>query len=135
VPKDQWKPFVTKEGIRTDRQIAETVHTMNRCSHAFRLIILRWQENQLDLFGNSYHYHSIATSVVEGSPQERVWRYNGRAHIENHIRELKCGFGMEKLPSGDFGGNALFFGIGILSYNLFIARNISPCLKTGWKRP
>lgn len=29
---------------------------------------------------------------------------------------------MEKLPSGDFGGNALYFGIGMLTYNLFIAQ-------------
>jgi len=29
---------------------------------------------------------------------------------------------MQKLPSGDFGGNALYFGIGILTYNLFIAQ-------------
>jgi hypothetical protein len=30
--------------------------------------------------------------------------------------------GMEKLPSEDFGGNALYFCIGILTYNLFIAQ-------------
>jgi hypothetical protein len=53
-----------------------------------------------------------------------VWAYNDRAHIENHIKEIKCGFGMEKLPSGDFGGNALYFGIGILTYNLFIAQKL-----------
>jgi len=27
---------------------------------------------------------------------------------------------MEKLPSGDFDGNALYFGIGVLTYTLFI---------------
>jgi hypothetical protein len=122
IDEEEWKAFVTEDGIVTDRQIAETVHTMNKGESAFRLIVLRWQDRQLDLFGNSYHYHCIATSVVEGSPLERVWAYNDRAHIENHIKEIKCGFGMEKLPSGDFGGNALFFGIGILTYNLFIAQ-------------
>ncbi len=102
--------------------MAETIPTMNKGSCAFRLIILRWQDRQLDLFGNGYHYHCIATNVVEGSAQERVWRHNDRAHIENHIKEIKCGFGMEKLPSGDFGANALYFGTGILTYNLFIAQ-------------
>ena len=29
---------------------------------------------------------------------------------------------MEQMPTGDFGANALYFGIGILSYNLFIAQ-------------
>ena len=95
---------------------------MNKGASAFRLIILRWQDRQLDLFKNIYHYHCIATSVLEQSAQERVWRHNDRAHIENHIKEIKRGFGMEKLPSGDFGGNALYFGIGMLTYNLFIAQ-------------
>jgi hypothetical protein len=122
ISEDQWGPYFTKDGIDTDRQIAETVHTMNKGKSAFRLIILRWRDRQLDLFKDSYHYHCIATNVVEGSPQERVWAYNDRAQIENHIKEIKCGFGMEKLPSGDFGGNALYFGIGILTYNLFIAQ-------------
>ena len=60
--------------------------------------------------------------MVDGSAQKRVWRHNDRANIENHIKEIKCGFGMEKLPTGDFGGSALYFGTGILSYNLFIAQ-------------
>jgi len=122
IPEDEWQPYVTKDEIDTDREIAQTVHAMNKGKSAFRLIILRWRDRQLELFKNIYHYHCIATSVVEESAQERVWAYNDRAHIENHIKEIKCGFGMEKLPSGDFGGNALYFGIGILTYNLFIAQ-------------
>lgn len=47
-----------------------------------------------------------------------VWKYNGRGQIENHIKEIKSGFGMEWMPSGDFGANAVYFGIGILTYNL-----------------
>jgi len=113
---------VAKDGIVSDREIAETVHAMNKGESAFRLIVLRWQEKQLNLFNNTYHYHCIATNVIEESPQERVWSYNDRAHIENHIKEIKCGFGMQKLPSGDFGGDDLYFGIGILTYNLFIAQ-------------
>jgi hypothetical protein len=124
IPADEWSAFVTKDGIETDREIAETVHCMNKGESAFRLLILRWRDRQQDLFENSYHYHCIATNVVEQSAQERVWVYNDRANIENHIKEIKCGFGMQKLPSGDFGGNALYFGIGILTYNLFIAQKL-----------
>jgi hypothetical protein len=122
IPEDEWSSYVTKDGVETDREIAETVHSMNKGKSAFRLIILRWRDRQQDLFENSYHYHCIATNVVEQSAQERVWAYNDRANIENHIKEIKCGFGMQKLPSGDFGGNALYFGIGLLTYNLFIAQ-------------
>jgi hypothetical protein len=31
---------------------------------------------------------------------------------------------MEKLPSGDFLANAVYFGIGIMTYNLFIAQKL-----------
>lgn len=51
-----------------------------------------------------------------------IWTYNDRAHIENHIKEIKSGFGMEDMPSGEFGANAVYFGIGVMTYNLFIAQ-------------
>jgi hypothetical protein len=31
---------------------------------------------------------------------------------------------MEWMPSGDFGANAVYFGIGILTYNLFIGQKL-----------
>lgn len=97
---------------------------MNRGKVAFRLIVLRWKERQGDLFKDVYSYHCIATNVIEGSGEEGVWRYNGRAHIENHIKEIRGGFGMQRLPSGDFLANAVHFAIGIMSYNLFIAQKL-----------
>ena len=36
-----WTPYRTSDGLATDRQIAETVHTMNGTEQAFRLIVLR----------------------------------------------------------------------------------------------
>jgi len=33
--------------------------------------------------------------MVEENPDEVVWKYNGRGQIENHIKEIKSGFGME----------------------------------------
>ncbi|MBW2037457.1 MAG: hypothetical protein JRI41_08270 [Deltaproteobacteria bacterium] len=39
---------------------------------------------------------------------------------------------MQKLPSGDFGGNVLYFGIGILTYNLFIAQR-HLVMPEGWR--
>jgi len=122
IPEEQWGPYARSDGIATDREVAETVHAMNKGKSAFRLIVLRWRERQLELFQDAYQYHCIATNVLEGGPEERVWGYNGRSHIENHHKEIKCGFGMERLPSGDFLGNALYFGIGILTYNLFVAQ-------------
>jgi hypothetical protein len=119
-----WKPLKTQDGITTDREVAETIHTMNKGKVAFRLIVLRWKERQGDLFKDSYCYHCIATGMIEQSTEEVVWRYNGRAHIENHIKEIKSGFGMDRIPSGEFSANAVHFGIGMMTYNLFIAQKL-----------
>ena len=124
IREGEWRPYKTEEGVMTDREVAETVHAMNQGKSAFRVIVLRWRERQGDLFRNAYRYHCIATSIVEETPEEVVWKYNGRGQIENHIKEIKSGFGMEWMPSGDFGANAVYFGIGILTYNLFIAQKL-----------
>lgn len=133
IPDREWSPFKTKDGIQTDRDIAETVHVTGKGDKAFRMIVLRWKDRQGDLFNDVYHYHCIGTNVTEGSAEWVVWRYNGRADVENHIKEIKCGFGMDRLPSGDFYGNAVHFGIGIMTYNLFIAQKLLT-MHEGWKR-
>jgi hypothetical protein len=61
--------------------------------------------------------------MVEEGPEEVVWKYNGRGRLKITLR-IKSGFGMEWMPSGDFGANALYFGIGILTYNLFMAQKL-----------
>ena len=64
-------------------------------------------------------YTVIAINRIE--PAEDVIRwYNQRGeHSENRIKDLKIGFGMERMPCGQFEANAVFFKIGILAYNLF----------------
>ncbi len=132
IAEEGWVCYEAEDQLKTDREIAETVHVMNRSKSAFRVVVLRWRDAQGDLFRNSYHYHCIATNMVEQSAQEVVWKYNGRGQIENHIKEIKNGFGMEWMPSGDFGANAVYFGIGILTYNLFIAQKLLT-LPESWK--
>lgn len=104
--------------------MAETGQRTNKGQAAFRLIGIRGRNSQGDLFRDAYRYHCLATNRLEETPEAVVWLYNGRAHIENHIKELKGGFGMDRLPSGDFGANALHFAIGVLTYNLFLAQRL-----------
>ncbi len=59
---------------------------------------------------------------IHETAEEVVWEYNKRAQMENIIKELKNGIGMESLPSGEFGGNAMWFSLGVLSYNIFILK-------------
>lgn len=103
--------------------IAETVHTMNKSTHAFRLIVKRTRRRQPDLFdGEAYVYHVVASNwPAELKIAHEVLRWhNQRGQAENFHKELKCGFGLERMPCGDAHANAVFFRIGVLAYNLFI---------------
>jgi hypothetical protein len=113
-----WQPFYTKDKLAVEREIAEVVHCLNETKVAFRLLVLRWQNPQPNLFeANEYCYHAVATNREE-SASEIIWLHNQRGESENWHKELKLGFGMEQLPCGQFTANALFFAIGVLAYNL-----------------
>jgi hypothetical protein len=61
----------------------------------------------------------IATNRTESAEGVVTW-YNQRGECsENRIKELKIGFGMERIPCGQLKANAMFFRIGTLAYNLF----------------
>ena len=118
LPESAWQPYRTAEGLATDREIAETVHTMSGTEEAFRLIVLRWPNPQPSLFeADRYYYHAVATNRREAA-SEVVWKHNRRGRSENWHKELKGGFGMEQMPCGEFEANALYFAVGVLAYNL-----------------
>ena len=115
IPAKAWRYF------RDDRQIAETLHTMDRTKEAFRLVVQRWPKLQTELFDpDPYCYHVIATNREE-SDTEVVALHNQRGEAENYFKELKQGFGMEWMPCGETYANAVFFRIGVIAYNLFQA--------------
>lgn len=114
ISEEEWKPY--KNGY-----IAETVHSMNQTKKAFRLIVIR-RPYQGKLFSEeeaSLKYTVIATNRVESIEWVVSW-YNQRGECsENRIKELKIGFGMERMPCGQFEANAVFFRIGVLAYNVY----------------
>jgi len=135
ITEEQWKPYHDIHGTKTEREIAVTVHAMNE-TEAFTLVVLRWKKEQLNLLEpDEYFYHAIATNLDvdagavikihnESVPDacRAVWQYNERAQMENHIKELKIGIGMEQMPCGEFEANAMYFSVGVLSYNLMVAQ-------------
>jgi len=128
IPDKDWTPY--KNGY-----IAETIHSMNKTKEAFRLIVIRrtYQSNIFAQEDVSVKYTVIATNKIESSEKVVTW-YNQRGdRSENRIKELKIGFGMERMPCGQFEANAVFFRIGVLAYNifrLFILRTLA----TSWHR-
>lgn len=135
IAEGQWKPYHDIHGAKTDREIAATVHAMNE-TEAFTLVVLRWKKEQLNLLEpDKYFYHAIATNMDvdaeavikihnESVPDacKAVWQYNERSQMENYIKELKIGIGMEQMPCGEFEANAMYFSIGVLTYNLMVAQ-------------
>jgi hypothetical protein len=120
-----WKRIQTPEGEETDREVGSAIHIMNKTDVPFRLIVQRWRNPQLDLFEpEEWCYQVIATNMDELEPEEVIWFYNERGQVENLIKEVKIGFGMEQMVSGDFGANALYFAIGLLAYNTTQAQKL-----------
>jgi hypothetical protein len=99
--------------------IAESTHSMNASRHAFRLIALK-RPAQGHLFGEpEERWHALATNRQEDAETVLTW-YNQRGdQSENRLKELKQGIGLDGVPCGDFAGNAAFFQLGVLAYNLF----------------
>ena len=115
IKEAEWRPYWG------DREMAETVHSMGHTREAFRLIVQRWPKLQAELFdGSPYCYHVIATNREEKA-EEVVALHDQRGQAENFIKELKEGFGMDWMPCGETYANAVFFRIGIIAYNLFLA--------------
>jgi len=98
----------------------ETVHTLNNSKHAYRLIIIRKERAQADLFDGDYTYHTLITNMELPLEKQIAW-YRKRGQCENQIKELKWDFELRVLPSGDFFTNATYLRIITLAYNLFIA--------------
>ncbi|MEK7777547.1 MAG: IS1380 family transposase [Chloroflexota bacterium] len=118
ISREQWQPH------KGDREIAETVHSMEDTKEAFRLIVQRWPKVQADLFDpDPYCYHVIATNREE--PASKVVElHNQRGQAENFIKELKEGFGMSWMPCAESYANAVYFRIGVIAYNLFAAMKL-----------
>ena len=114
IPGKDWRFY--KSGYSAD-----TVHSMKKTKEAFRIIVIRrpYQRSIFSEKDNSAKYTVIATNKIESS-EEVIQRYNKRGdHSENRIKEPKIGFGMERMPCGQFEGNSVFFRIGVLAYNIF----------------
>lgn len=119
IPDNQWREPVKGCGY----EIAETIHTMDKTDKAFRLVIKREKRGQGELFeGERCFHHVVATNLGEEEKdayQVLQW-HNQRGQAENFNKELKIGFGMERMPCGQMEANAVFFRIGVIAYNLFI---------------
>lgn len=128
IPEEDWREY-------QNGSITETVHSMNETKKAFRLIVVK-RPVQADLLEEgepAARYHVIASNREETAEETVAW-YNQRGEAsENKLKELKIGFGMERMPCGQFAANAVFFRLGVLAYNLFVYFKTAVC-PSNWRR-
>lgn len=84
-----------------------------------RLIVRRVRPtpgSQLSLF-TEFTYHAFVTDRA-GEMLELEADHRRHAEIENTIRDLKYGVGLNHLPSGRFGANAAWLALNVMAHNL-----------------
>ena len=64
-----------------------------------------------------FSYHAFITDRL-GTTLELEADHRLHAEIENVIRDLKYGVGLNHFPSGRFGANAACLGLGVIAQNL-----------------
>ena len=72
--------------------------------------------SQLALFA-SYSYHGFITDR-DGDTLELEADHRRHAEIENAIRDLKYGVGLNHLPSGRFAANGAWLAVQVMAHNL-----------------
>ena len=102
--------------------MAETVYTPFRTEPGtapVRLIVRRVRPtlgSRLALFA-TYSYHAFITDR-EGDTLELEADHRRHAEIENTIRDLKYGVGLNHLPSGRFPANGAWLAVQVMAHNL-----------------
>jgi hypothetical protein len=100
--------------------VAETTYQpFGKKGQPTRLIVRRVRPtpgSQLALF-TEFSYHAFITDRL-GATVELEADHRRHAEIENVIRDLKYGVGLNHFPSGRFGANAAWLGLNVIAHNL-----------------
>jgi hypothetical protein len=108
--------------------VAEVIYRGARWSRDRRLILIRHRLAQKTRTGGKmliecpgYAYQALVTSLPAGVLPIDVWRdYNGRAGVENVIKELVHGFALPKLCCKSFWATEAALSLAVLTYNLSV---------------
>ena len=119
-PRTDWTPIPYWMDGAAD--VAETIYVPFQDepdAAPVRLIVRRVKPtpgSQLALFA-SYSYHGFITDR-DGDTLELEADHRRHAEIENAIRDLKYGVGLNHLPSGRFAANGAWLAVQVMAHNL-----------------
>ena len=120
IPEEDWTPVSYWMDGAAD--VAETSYTPFQSepdAAPVRLIVRRVKptpSSQLALFA-TYSYHAFITDR-DGDTLDLEADHRRHAEIENAIRDLKYGVGLNHLPSGRFPANAAWLAVQAMAHNL-----------------
>ena len=120
IPEEDWTPIPYWMDGAAD--VAETTYTPFQSepdAAPVRLIVRRVKPtpgSQLALFA-TYSYHGFITDR-DGETLELEADHRRHAEIENAIRDLKYGVGLNHLPSGRFPANGAWLAVQLIAHNL-----------------
>ena len=120
IPDADWMPVPYWMDGAAD--VAETTYTPFRTEPGAapeRLIVRRVKPtpgSQLALFA-TYSYHGFITDR-DGETLELEADHRRHAEIENAIRDLKYGVGLNHMPSGRFAANGAWLAVQVMAHNL-----------------
>ena len=120
IPEADWTPIPYWMDGAAD--VAETTRTPFQSepdAAPVRLIVRRVKPtpgSQLALFA-SYSYHGFITDR-DGETLELEADHRRHAEVENAIRDLKYGVGLNHLPSGRFAANGAWLAVQVMAHNL-----------------
>ena len=120
IPEEDWAPI--PYWMDSAAAVAETTYTPFQSepnAAPVRLIVRRVRPtpgSQLALFA-TYGYHGFITDR-DGETLELEADHRRHAEIENAIRDLKYGVGLNHLPSGRFAANGAWLAVQVMAHNL-----------------
>ena len=119
IPRKHWKVLRRDEGERIE--IARFWYQANSWSCRRRAVVVRKQTDEgpqksfWDEWG--YSYSSFVTNL-DWKPLDVYHFYNHRGTAELYIKEEKLGFGIDRIPTGEFFPNAANLVLKLIAYNL-----------------
>jgi hypothetical protein len=120
IPEEAWTPIpYWIDGGADVAEIAYTPFADQKDAVPVRLIVRRVRPtpgSQLALL-TLYDHHAFITDRA-GEMLELEADHRRHAEIENAIRDLKYGMGLNHLPSGKFAANAAWLAVQVMAHNL-----------------
>jgi hypothetical protein len=118
ISEEQWQPI--PYWLEGAADVAEIPYAPFGGKQSYRLVVRRVAPtpgSQLCLRGLAHSYFAFITDR-QGELLEIEADHRRHAEVENAIRELKYGFGLNHMPSGKFGANAAWLVAATLAHKV-----------------